>query len=110
VRERERRVGLNEALFRRINERLEGVNEALGWVAGRLHVVCECGDEGCVERITLTPTQYERLRADPTTFAVVRGHDDPPVESVVEEHGEWSVVRKHPGPPAELAEQTDERA
>jgi hypothetical protein len=108
--ERERRVGLNEAMFRQINERLEGVNEALGWVSGKLNVVCECGDQTCVERITLTPDQYERLRADPTTFAIVLGHDDPSGESVIEEHPTWAVVRKHPGGPAEIAEQLDERS
>jgi hypothetical protein len=109
VNQRERRVGLNEALFRHINERLEGVNEALGWISGRLHLVCECGDQGCVDRITLSGAEYEELRADPTTFAIVRGHDDPSVESVVEERGEWVVVRKQAGDPAEVARRTDER-
>jgi hypothetical protein len=92
VSERERRVGLNEALFRQVNERLEDVNEALGWVGGRMQVVRECGDAMCIERISMTPEEYEELRADPTTFALVAGHDDPTVEKVVARRARCVVV------------------
>ena len=34
--ERERRFGLNEALFREVNERLRGLNEAFGEVTNRM--------------------------------------------------------------------------
>ena len=40
--ERERRLGLNEALFREVNERLRGLNEAFGEVTNRMELVCEC--------------------------------------------------------------------
>ena len=108
--ERERRVGLNEALFRQVNERLEDLNEALGWVGGRMQVVCECGDEACIERISMSPEDYEAVRAVPTTFALVEGHDDPTVETVVERRDEFVVVRKHGGAPAQIAAETDPRS
>jgi hypothetical protein len=59
--ERERRLGLNEALFREVNERLQGLNEAFGAVTNRIELVCECADPGCAERITLTLKEYEDL-------------------------------------------------
>ena len=101
--ERERRIGENEALFRQVNERLQEVNEAFGWLSGTFQIVCECGNSSCIERIALTPSEYEALRGDPTTFAVLRGHDAPYVESVVADRDDYVVVRKTPGAPAELA-------
>jgi len=109
VNERERRVGENEALFRQVNERLEGLSGDLGWVTGTLQIVCECGDATCVDRIELAPEAYRAVRADPTTFALVPGHHDPSVEHVVDENDGWVVIRKDAGPPAELAEKTAPR-
>ena len=63
--ERERRIGRNEEVFRRVNEQIEQVNEAFGSVAGTMTLVCECGDTSCIEQIELTPEEYERLRSDP---------------------------------------------
>ena len=108
--ERERRVGLNEALFRQVNERLDDLNEALGWVGGRMQVVCECGDATCIERISMSPEEYEQVRSDTTTFALVEGHDDPTVETVVERRHEFVVVRKHSGVPEQVATDTDPRS
>jgi hypothetical protein len=107
--ERARRVGENEALFRGINERLEEVSDAFEWMTGSLQIVCECGDRSCIERIELEPSEYEGVRADPTHFAVLRGHDDPSVEEIVGDRGSWVVVRKYEGAPAEIAERTSLR-
>ena len=96
--ERDERVAHNEASFRRLNEEL-GVMGVF---------VCECGDASCTERIAMTPAQYEQLRADPATFAVIRGHASAGVEAV-EERGEYDILRKEPGPPRGLAEATDPR-
>jgi hypothetical protein len=57
--------------------------------------VCECGDSECLERIELTDAEYEKLRADPLLFAVVRGHEIPDVEDVVVRDDRFDVVRKH---------------
>lgn len=108
--ERARRVGTNEALFRLINERQEEVAEAFGWITGTLQIVCECRDRQCIERIELEPAEYERVRAEGTLFAVLRGHEEPGFEDVVADHGEWVVVRKHEGEPAALADRTNPRA
>ena len=37
---------------------------------GELNLVCECGDEDCTMPITLTPGEYEAVRAEETQFVV----------------------------------------
>ncbi len=109
--ERDRRVGLNEALFREVNERLRDVNEAFGAVTQRMELVCECGDAGCAERITMSVAEYEELRSHPDRFVVVHGHADrAEIEEVVAQRPSWDVVRKRPGAPTTLAERTDPRS
>lgn len=106
VDERMRRVGENEALFRAVNQKVEDLNEAFGTVTDTFAIVCECGDIHCSEQITLRRDAYTRLRADPTQFAIIRGHEALETEDVVERHETHDVVRKHEGPPARVAEET----
>jgi len=106
--ERARRVGENEALFRSVNEEVRGLNEAF-LVRDTLRIVCECGEQSCVEQIEIEPTAYEALRADSRLFAVKPGHELPDVETVVVRHDGYSVVRKDRGEPEEIARETDPR-
>ena len=101
--ERARRIGENEALYRSINEKIEGLNETFGLVTETMAVICECGRLECSEQIELDIPTYEHVRADPTHFVLLPGHEEPDVETVVEDHGTFRVVRKDPGGPAELA-------
>jgi hypothetical protein len=103
VTERERRIGRNEEVFRRVNEQIEQVNEAFGAVSGTMTLVCECGDTSCIEQIELTPAEYDELRSDPTLFAIRPGHEIPDVEDVVERGDRYWVVKKHEGDPADTA-------
>jgi hypothetical protein len=103
VEEREARVAKNEALFRAVNEQVHDLNETFATVTDTFSIVCECGDAACSEQIRLGKHAYEELRSDPTLFAVVRGHEIAETEDVVEQHGEYDVVRKHPGRSAQLA-------
>lgn len=106
--ERARRVGLNEALFRRVNDEIESLNESLGKPAS-MSVICECGDGQCMERIEIPLADYERVRADPRLFVIVPGHDIPDLETVTERSDSWAVVRKHDGTAARVANRTDPR-
>jgi hypothetical protein len=109
--ERERRIGINEALFREVNERLRDVNEAFGSLTNRAELVCECGRADCTKRITMTVEEYEQVRAVPEQFAVAPGHEDPTdVEWVTDSRDGWDLVRKRPGAPTALAERTDRRS
>ncbi len=102
---RAERIGRNEDLFRKVNDQIEGVNEAFGVFTGTMSVLCECGKIECIEQIELTLDAYRELRADPTRFAVKPGHELPDVERVVERHEGYFVVQKMEGDPARLAEE-----
>jgi hypothetical protein len=110
TRERARKVGVNEGLFREVNERMEELNRTFAEFTDTIRIVCECADASCVQQITIPVSDYERLRSDPTHFAVVRGHEAPDVESVIEECEGYDVVRKNPGVPQQVAEATDTRS
>ena len=107
---REERIGMNEAVFRDVNERIQDVAEAFDLTGEPVDFVCECGSAECVERIALGRDEYERLRAEPHLFAVSHGHVAPDVEEVVEERKGYDVVRKFEGVPTEIAEATDPRS
>lgn len=107
--ERARKVGRNEAMFREVNERIEGLAKTFRLGNRPLELVCECGDGACAEQIAVDSSEYEEIRADPTLFAIAVGHEAPDVEDVVAKHEGYDVVRKHAGGPAELAKSTNPR-
>lgn len=108
---RARQVGQNEAVFREINEQVDAINRGLAEITdNRMHIVCECGDLLCVERLVVPVPKYEEIRSDPALFFIVPGHDKPAYEDVVEQTGGFDVVRKRPGAPARVAEETDPRS
>ncbi|TML65403.1 MAG: hypothetical protein E6G22_02365 [Actinobacteria bacterium] len=102
--ERTERIGRNEDLFRKVNDQIEGVNEAFGTITGTMSILCECGTLECIEQIDLTVDEYRELRTEPTRFAVRPGHEIPDVERIVERHERYFVVKKAEGEPARLAE------
>ena len=108
--ERAKRIGLNEAVFREVNERIEDLAQTFALTGRPLELVCECGDATCTEQVQMMSAEYERLRKDPTLFAVHKGHEMPDVEDVVERHDDFDVVRKHEGDPARVARSTDPRS
>jgi hypothetical protein len=108
--EQARRVGLNEALFRQVNEQIRGLTSTFGTEDGTMTVVCECGDAGCTEQLVVGIADYERIRSDGRLYLIVSGHVFPDLEGVVESHEGWEVVRKREGVPAEVAQETDPRS
>lgn len=106
---REERIGLNEAVFREVNERIENLAETFDLSSEMLDLVCECGNADCVQRITMTHPEYEELRSDSHQFAVYPGHEIPDVERVVDRRKGYDVVKKTEGAPERIAEQTDPR-
>ena len=108
--ERKRRIGENEALFRKINEEVDELNRNLAQLTDEtIHIVCECGNIECAERIVVPLDAYERVRSESELFFVVPGHELPSTEDVVEETPRYNVVRKHDGDPAAIARATDPR-
>ena len=103
------RVGVNEALFRAVNERIEDLNASFATVTETFEIICECDDPACVTQVSIAQEAYERVRTEATLFIVAPGHEKLDIEGVVEEHDNYRVVRKHLGLPQRIAEQTDPR-
>jgi hypothetical protein len=106
---REERIGLNEAVFREVNERIEDLAEKFDLGERQLDLVCECGDGSCVERIVMTHSEYEAVRSDSRQFAVFPGHVYEDIEVVVDRRRGYEVVRKQESEAAKLADATDSR-
>jgi hypothetical protein len=107
---REERVVRNEALAREVNDRVEEVHAGRKQPDDQVRMFCECGDADCTGVVAITLAEFERVRADPLHFAVIRDHVIPDLEDVVEDHQRYVVVRKKEGVAAEIARREDPRS
>jgi hypothetical protein len=95
VDERERRVAENELLFNAVNTQILTLGEALpGDGDAPFSIICECGDDGCTERVELERARYEAVRSEPARFVVLRGHELPDTETIVDTGDDYFVVEK----------------
>jgi len=95
VRSVEERLARNEVMFRAINERIRELALRFSVADEPIGFICECADETCVEKVTLTLAQYEEMRALPARFAVAPGHEATPlVERIVFRTPGFVLVRK----------------
>ena len=104
---RQDRIARNEAAYRDVNEAIEA-GRADGGDRPRPYM-CECGLLDCNQLIELTGREYEAVRADPTRFFMVAGHEIPDVEHVVERHERYVVAEKDELG-AKVAEERDPRS
>jgi hypothetical protein len=107
--ERAERLAHNEAVFRRVNERIREVAGRHGLDGHIYEFVCECANPDCVQRVMLTIPEYETIRADGTRFVLAGGHDLDEIETVVAERAGHVVVEKV-GVAANVADALDPRA
>jgi hypothetical protein len=84
------RIVQTELVFRAINEEI-----ARSDGHGTTRFLCECGNRACTEGIELTAEALRHLHADGGLFVVLPGHEIPDVETVVERHDGYLLVRKH---------------
>jgi hypothetical protein len=105
---RARRIADNESRFREINERLEADLRRLPVDGDPVEFVCECGHADCTASVRLTIDEYERVRQDPVTFAMLPGHEIEDVEDVLFANERYAVARKKP-PSWPVVEATDPR-
>jgi hypothetical protein len=109
--ENQRRRAANEAVFREVNEKIESLQHAFAAAEHQpLSIVCECDRTDCTQRLSVDPDIYEQTRSDSALFFVRPGHEDGSVEDVVDTGGNYVIVRKRPGEPQEIAEETDPRS
>jgi hypothetical protein len=102
-------VARNDAIYRAANERIEATAEEYA-VAGPIPFICECADTTCTDVVLVTLTQYERIRAHPTHFLNLPGHELPAKEhvDVVRREPAYVVVEKQ-GRAAEIVRELDPR-
>jgi hypothetical protein len=94
----------NETLFRSINERIRELGRRFGMSAETLDFICECSDETCTDRVSLTVEQYDHVRSLPTRFVVAPGHETAPLVEQVLFRNPGFVVVKKVGVAADIAE------
>ena len=99
----------NEELFRNVNERIEALSETVARDDPLMEYLCECDGPDCYERVRATREEYESVRAVPTHFIVLAGHEDPQVERVTSSNERFLIVEKQ-GAAARDAEETDPRS
>jgi hypothetical protein len=100
----------NEALFRAVNEQVDSIDRQSATPPNELtSFLCECSLTECLERVALTPAEYESVRSSPVRFVLVLGHEIPEIEVVVETTDRYAVVEKVEGERS-IAQATDPRA
>jgi hypothetical protein len=102
---RRERAAKNENLFREVNERIQD----LATSASYMQFICECFDDTCDERVSMTVQEYEHVRADGNRFFVLPGHSAEDVDEIVEATEQYLIVRKI-GAGADVAERLNPRA
>jgi hypothetical protein len=103
-------VGLNESLFRQVNEQIESLQRDSETDLPTMTAICECANADCTEQLEISVSAYEEVRTDPHRYIVAPGHALTGYESVVEHADGYDVVEKRDGTVAELAEETDPRS
>jgi hypothetical protein len=105
---RAERAAANESTFREVNERLEKKAADLAFGEERTPYLCECENKSCTRVILLARQEYEAIRANPRTFAIVPGHQSGD-ERVTREEAGFIVVEKT-GEEGELVQERDPRS
>lgn len=105
--EQERRVAANEARFRAANEAATAAVDVFRGDGGdrNVEVMCECALDECNEMLSISSDEYRHVRSHARWFVVRPDHVVAQVESLVEDHGDWWIIEKDPGPGAAVAEQ-----
>jgi hypothetical protein len=81
-----------ETLFREVNEAVQVYFRVGDHTEGQF--VCECSDPTCVEKVRLTQGQYADVRAHPTRFFLVPGHEVDIVDRIVYRRSGFTTVEK----------------
>ena len=106
------REATNQTIFREMNEWTREEGDAGAGDGGERSMdtyLCECGDERCTAPIRLTRVEYEAVRAYPTRFALALNHENPEIDSVLDENERFATIEKSYGAPARIARASNPR-
>lgn len=84
------RIAQTERFFRAVNEEI-AANDG----HGTTRFLCECGNASCAEGIELTALALQHLHAENGLFVVLPGHEISDLETVVDRHDGYLVVRRN---------------
>jgi hypothetical protein len=82
------RIAQTERFFRAVNEEI-AANDGHGTTL----FLCECGNPACREGLELTAMALHELHAEKGLFVVLPGHEIADLETVVDRHDGYLVVR-----------------
>ena len=60
---REESLAKNEELFRKVNERIDNLSQAVAEDDSMMEYLCECDRSDCYDRVKATRSEYEAVRA-----------------------------------------------
>ena len=64
----------SDDFFRQVNDRIVELGERFGFREEVLELVCECGDTGCSDRLSVPAAEYEQVRNADGRHVVAPGH------------------------------------
>jgi hypothetical protein len=86
----------NSVLIREVNERITDLS---AWQDGEpRELLCECGDESCIEAIRVTKADYQAARKGPRRYLVASKHDGEGATTLVTARDRYSIVRYRDSP------------
>jgi hypothetical protein len=90
------RIAKNNYTFREANEQIRAKADEYDAPVERVPFLCECPVPSCTQILRLTLTEYENVRANPSHFFTVPGHEqaDSAVGHVVSRESDYVVVEK----------------
>lgn len=107
-----RGMAANEVFFRQRNEEIQkgldrldkladevGENHPNYDTSAALYFYCECSDENCHKRISMSLPDYNKIHKDEKAFIVIPGHETNKIERIVRKTTKYNVVQKHVQPP-----------
>jgi 23S rRNA A1618 N6-methylase RlmF len=90
--DREERIIENEKLFREVNERVADMQA--NFSGPDPEWVCECGDETCFDKVSVSIEDYQQVRSRGDWFVIRPGHEKLDVEKIVRQEDGFLVVEK----------------
>ena len=97
---RKERLIENEVIFRDVNKNIQEFLQQEELTKSKaVSFYCECSRPDCVQRIKLTPHEYEKLHKDNKHFVTLVGHEFSEVEKVLSKKDHYQLVEKHFTPP-----------
>ena len=98
----------NEVVFRDANMRIQAGFDSIKAIATEekephndfdestpLDFLCECSDENCRKRLTLSLSDYNQAhKISNKCFIIAKGHNVPEIEDIIQENDDYLVVAK----------------